>query len=114
MLAIQSYEQLLSVELLHVLRDCGAIIYGLGDEGRVAERVPTVCFNLPGVAPRAVTEAAAHAGIGIRDGHMYSPRLMQRLGLSLESGAVRVSLVHYNTVQELQRLREVLLRSRCG
>jgi selenocysteine lyase/cysteine desulfurase len=34
--------------------------------------------------------------------------------LSLESGAVRVSLVHYNTVQELQRLREVLLRSRCG
>jgi selenocysteine lyase/cysteine desulfurase len=114
MLGIQAYEQVLSVELLRALRDCGAIIYGLGDERRVAERVPTVCFNLPGVAPRAVTEAAAQAGIGIRDGHMYSPRLMKRLGLSLESGAVRVSLVHYNTVQELQRLREVLSGLRCG
>jgi selenocysteine lyase/cysteine desulfurase len=55
-----------------------------------------------------VTEAAARADIGIRDGHMYSPRLMQRLGLSKETGAVRVSLVHYNTAAEIQRLAAVL------
>jgi selenocysteine lyase/cysteine desulfurase len=52
----------------------------------------------------------ADAGIGIRDGHMYAPRLMKRLGLDPESGAARVSLVHYNTVEEIHRFRDVLLR----
>ena len=33
---------------------------------------------------------------------------MQRLGLRVDSGAVRVSLVHYNTCAELQRLGELL------
>ena len=47
---------------------------------RIAERVPTICFNMPGVLPQEVTETAARAGIGIRDGHMYAPRLMKRLG----------------------------------
>jgi cysteine desulfurase family protein (TIGR01976 family) len=112
MAAIQAYEQTLSVELLRVLHDCGAEIYGIGDARRVAERVPTVCFNMPGVAPAAVTEAAAAAGIGLRDGHMYSPRLMKRLGVPVDSGVVRVSLVHYNLPAELQRLREVLARLR--
>jgi cysteine desulfurase family protein (TIGR01976 family) len=112
MLAIQDYEQLLSVHLLRMLRECGAVIYGIADEARTTQRVPTVCFNLPGVAPQAVTEAAAAACIGIRDGHMYSPRLMKRLGLRVESGAVRVSLVHYNTLEEIGRLRAVLMKLR--
>ena len=110
MTAIRQYEQGLSRELLRVLRDCGAEIYGVWEEDRVCERVPTFCFNLPGIAPAAVTEAAAAAGIGIRDGHMYSPRLMRRLGLALESGAVRVSLAHYNTVAEVRQLGTVLSR----
>ena len=112
MTAIRRYEQGLSRELLRVLRDSGAEIYGVRDEGRLSERVPTFCFNLPGVPPAAVTQAAAAAGIGIRDGHMYSPRLMKRLGLAFESGAVRVSLAHYNTVEEVRQLGTVLSRLR--
>ncbi len=38
---------------------------------------------------------------------MCSPRLMRRLGLS-GGGAVRVSLVHYNTEAEIDRFRDVL------
>jgi len=112
MIAIQAYEQTLSLALLRVLRAGGATIYGIGSEARLSERVPTVCFNVPGVAPAEVTEAAARARIGIRDGHMYSPRLMRRLGLSIDSGAVRVSLVHYNTLAEIERFGEVLARLR--
>jgi cysteine desulfurase family protein (TIGR01976 family) len=107
--SIRRYEQTLSLELLRTLRDCGAIVYGVSDEARIDQRVPTVCFNMPGIAPARVTEILAQAGIGVRDGHMYSPRLMNRLALSAGSGAVRVSLVHYNTVEEIRRFGDVLL-----
>jgi selenocysteine lyase/cysteine desulfurase len=43
---------------------------------------------------------------------MYAPRLMRRLGLTVDGGAVRVSLVHYNTAAEIHRLGEVLARVR--
>ena len=45
----------------------------------------------------------AERGIGIRDGHMYAPRLMARLKLAMDSGAARASLVHYHTVEEVRR-----------
>ena len=108
MRAIQAYEQGLSLQLTQVLRESGAQIYGIVTEARVDERVPTFCFNMPGITPREVTETLARANIGIRDGHMYAPRLMRRLGVPVESGVARVSLVHYNTAAEIQRFGEVL------
>ena len=100
---IRAYEGLLSRELLRVLNDCGATIYGVADTKRIGERVPTVSFNLPGRAPASVTEELAKQDIGVRDGHMYAPRLMKRLGLTTASGAVRASLVHYNTLEEVHK-----------
>ena len=55
-----------------------------------------------------MTEGLARANIGIRDGHMYAPRLMKRLNVPVESGVARVSLVHYNTVQEIYRFGNAL------
>jgi cysteine desulfurase family protein (TIGR01976 family) len=106
--AIRAYEQTLSIELIRVLKAHEAVIYGIDSEARISERVPTICFNLPNVLPATVTETAARAGIGIRDGHMYAPRLMKRMNLSKETGMVRVSLVHYNTVDEIKRFAAVL------
>ena len=108
MQAILVYERSLSLEMLKLLHECNARVHGISDPARIASRVPTLAFNLPGVAPAAVTEAMARAGIGIRDGHLYCPRLMQRLGLPQESGTVRVSLVHYNTLAEIHRFGNVL------
>ena len=70
--------------------------------------MPTLCFNLPNASPVRVTEELAKQNIGVRDGHMYSPRLMKRLGLAIESGAVRASLVHYNTLEEVRRFGSAL------
>ena len=72
------------------------------------ERVPTLCFNLKTISPARVTESMADAGIGIRDGHMYTPRLMKRFGLSQDSGVVRLSAVHYNSMKEIHRFADVL------
>lgn len=109
MTAIHSYEATLSSEMLRVLHAAGATIYGIDDPARVNERVPTLCFNLPNIAPSRVTEIMAGRGIGIRDGHMYTPRLMRHLGIPLESGVVRASLLHYNTVEEIHDFGKVLL-----
>ncbi|MGH8176707.1 MAG: cysteine desulfurase-like protein [Steroidobacter sp.] len=108
MQAILAYERGLSLEMLRLLHECNAHVHGIADPARIANRVPTLAFNIAGVAPAAVTETMARAGIGIRDGHLYCPRLMQRLGLPQESGTVRVSLVHYNTVAEIHRFGNVL------
>ena len=112
MAAIRDYELVLARAMLKELEECGATIYGVADEARITERVPTFCFNIGALSPQAIVEAMAERQIGIRDGHMYAPRLMKRLGLSMDSGAVRASLVHYNTLDEVSRfgtaLREVI------
>ena len=100
--AIRHYEQTLAAAMLKVLREAGAIVYGISDPDDVAQRVPTICFNLPDVHPRDVVELMTAAGFGIRDGHMYAPKLMARLGLAMDRGCVRVSLVHYNSLEEVE------------
>ncbi|MGH9706705.1 MAG: cysteine desulfurase-like protein [Candidatus Acidiferrales bacterium] len=108
MTAIRQYEELLSAEMLRVLKDADATIYGIGEKERMSMRVPTFAFNLPRIAPAKGTEELSRAGIGVRDGHMYAPRLMNRLALANDRGVVRASLVHYNTVEEIKRFGGVL------
>ena len=106
--AIRDYEIVLAREMMKVLKGCGATIYGVADEARINERVPTFCFNIGSLSPQMIVEEMAKRDIGIRDGHMYAPRLMKRLNLSMDSGAIRASLVHYNTIEEIHRFGEAL------
>ena len=106
--AIRDYELVLAREMLAVLKGCKATIYGVTEEARIKERVPTFCFNIGKLSPQMIVEEMAEMQIGIRDGHMYAPRLMKRLNLSMDSGAIRASLVHYNTIGEIRRFGEAL------
>jgi len=102
--AVRSYEALLCIELLRALSELGGItVYGVRESSLAHRRVPTVCFNVRGVPPSTVAATLAGKGIGVRDGNMYSPRLLGRLGISPDAGAVRASLVHYNTLDEIDR-----------
>ena len=112
MLAIAEYERTLSAALLdEVTAIPGMTVHGVSDPHRLHERVPTLCFSVAGRDSAAIAAGLAAREIGVRSGHMYSPRLIERLGLS-PAGAVRASLVHYNTPAEIARfgaaLREVL------
>ena len=112
MTEIHAYEQGLTLEMLDVLSRCGATVYGIADMNRTHQRVPTLSFNLPKIAPARIAEELARRNIGVRHGHMYAPRLMKRLGLAAESGAVRASLVHYNTRQEVREFGSALAEIR--
>jgi cysteine desulfurase family protein (TIGR01976 family) len=106
--AIRDYEAQLSCAMLDALAKVEATVYGITAKELISHRTPTLCFNLHGISPAKVTEALAAQNIGVRDGHMYSPRLMKRLGLTQESGAVRASLVHYNTLEEVRQFGSAL------
>ncbi len=106
MQAIREYEMTLSQRMLAGMERNPAIrVYGLRNP---ADRTPTFCFNVEATSPADVCEKAAARGFGIRYGHLYCPRLIQRLGLSEDIGAVRASLVHYNTLPEVDAFLEVL------
>jgi cysteine desulfurase family protein (TIGR01976 family) len=107
--SIRNYEVRLSTELLKLLSQIdGVTVYGIVESESVRGRVPTFCFNLRGVNPADVSTKLAAKGIGVRDGNMYSPRLLERLGIPSETGAVRASLAHYNTLAEISRFGEEL------
>ena len=106
--AIRCYEAQLSCAMLDALANAKTTIYGIRAKDQISHRTPTLCFNLGSISPAKITEALARQNIAVRDGHMYSPRLMKRLGLAPESGAVRASLVHYNTLEEVHRFGTAL------
>jgi selenocysteine lyase/cysteine desulfurase len=106
--AVAAYERTLSAALLDaVLSIDGASVHGVTDRAELGARVPTVSFTIDGLGSSAIASELARRGVGARSGHMYAPRLMERLHL-MPGGVVRVSLVHYNTVAEVMKFREVL------
>ncbi len=109
MSSIRAYEMGLSRALLETLGEVpGLRVYGLADVRAVDRRVPTVSFTLEGWEPRAVAAALDAAGIYVWDGNYYALAVTERLGLEERGGMVRVGLVHYNTLDEVARLGEVL------
>jgi cysteine desulfurase family protein (TIGR01976 family) len=98
---IAAYERALSAKLLDEMESVpGVAVHGVTDRDRLHDRVPTLCFTVEGHAASDIAEGLAAREVGVRSGHMYSPRLMARMGL-LPGGVVRASLVHYNTVTEI-------------
>jgi cysteine desulfurase family protein (TIGR01976 family) len=109
MSAIREYERSLSREWLTQMAEVdGVVVHGMTDASAVSDRVPTLSFTVRGVASSAIADALAARGVGVRSGHMYSPRVIARLGLMPE-GVVRASLVHYNTSDEIARFRDALV-----
>src|SRR5437867_3304734 len=106
MQAIRNYEMTLSDRMLRGLEKTPSVrVYGLR---KPPDRTPTFCFTVKGISPAAVCENVGRRGYAVRYGHLYCPRLIGRLGLSEDSGAVRASLVHYNTADEIDGFLEAL------
>jgi cysteine desulfurase family protein (TIGR01976 family) len=74
-------------------------------------RVGTISFVHDAKSSREITDIVDGSGIAIRHGHMYAYHLCEALGMDPEDGVARVSLVHYNTPEEIDRLIRVLDRA---
>lgn len=75
---------------------------------RDSTRVPTIAFRLEGRRSGDVARAMDEFGIAIRFGDFHSRRLVEDLGEDREDGVIRVSMVHYNTLDQVDRLTAAL------
>ncbi|MGE5286168.1 MAG: cysteine desulfurase-like protein [Micromonosporaceae bacterium] len=101
--AIAPYERSLGQRFLDGISS-DVTVYGLPG---MAGRVPTFLINVGGVAAAEVARRLADARIGVwAHDSWYSLNLYRRLGYPDES--VRVGFIHYNTVEEVDRLVEAL------
>ncbi len=102
--AFAEQEERLAERLLAWLRDRANVTIHGEQTGDRERRVPTISFTVAGVAPEAVVRAVDPHGIGIRHGDFYAKGLVQALGVAERGGVIRVSMVHYNTEAEVDRL----------
>lgn len=102
--AFERHEDTLAERLLGYLRGKKAVrIIGLNG-ATAGGRVPTISFMVAGRMSESIVRHVDQFGIGIRFGDFYARRLIESLGLDAQGGVVRVSMAHYNTAQEIDRL----------
>jgi cysteine desulfurase family protein (TIGR01976 family) len=103
------YERGLMVRLMDGLQSIpGLRIFGMPDEARFGERCSTLSFRLGEHNPTDIAKFLGERGIFTWDGNFYALNLSERLGVEEKGGVLRVGLVHYNTVEEVERLLAVL------
>jgi cysteine desulfurase family protein (TIGR01976 family) len=73
-----------------------------------ARRTSTLSFVVDGHTPAAVAEHLARRRVSVWNGDNYAYELMGRFGLQDSGGAVRASLVLYNTAADVDRLLEAV------
>lgn len=107
--AIRDYEHELTERLIGgVQKIPGITLYGIRDLSRLNERTPTIAVRAEGRTPLELAKALGEAGIFTWEGNYYAINLTERLGLEDKGGMLRIGLVHYNTVEELDRMLAVL------
>ncbi|KAH9044128.1 PLP-dependent transferase [Lactarius hengduanensis] len=104
-------ESALCERLLGFLRGHAPRVRIVGDAHNGSSRAPTISFVVQDILSRDIVRACDATGtIGIRYGHFYAHTLVDELvpKIDINDGVVRVSLVHYNTVDEVDRIIDVL------
>ncbi|KAK6497791.1 hypothetical protein TWF481_012194 [Arthrobotrys musiformis] len=107
---IKSQEEVLSKTFIDwVLSRPDTTLYGTKQTSS-EKRVPVLSFSVKGWGSKDLVEAVEKEDprYGIRWGHFYAKRLIDSFGLEKpEEGIVRVSLLFYNTVEEVEGLIKV-------
>jgi len=100
-----AYERTLVTRLIEgLLAIPGLRFFGITDPKRFQERCSTVSFRLAKGTPTDAATFLGQRGIFTWDGNFYALNLTERLGVEKLGGVLRVGLVHYNTVEEVERL----------
>ena len=71
------------------------------------DRAPTVAVALQGAAEAVASRLARH-GVNCWGGDFYAVRPLEAMGVDLERGVLRMSLTHYTSAEDVERLIKAL------
>jgi selenocysteine lyase/cysteine desulfurase len=107
--AIHEHERALLERIISGLKRIpGLGIYGITDPARFDERCGTIALRIEGHTPLALATKLGERGIFTWDGNYYALNLTEHLDVEKSGGFLRIGLVHYNTVEEVDRLLAAL------
>jgi selenocysteine lyase/cysteine desulfurase len=103
------YERTLLTRLLEGLKTIPSVkVYGITDPKRFGERCSTISLRMGEHHPTEIAKFLGDRGIFTWDGNFYAMNLSERLGVEPKGGVLRIGLVHYNTMEEVDRLLNAL------
>ncbi len=109
---IHAYEQALIERLLNGLQVINGVrVYGITDRYDWEKRVATISIRKEGTTPLELATALGEQNIFAWDGNFYAQALSERLGVEPSGGLLRLGMVHYNTLDEVDRCLEVIERT---
>jgi len=104
-----AYERRLISRLIDGLQSISGVrIYGITDSDRFEERCSTLSLRIGNHNPTNIAAFLSERGIFTWDGNYYALNLTERLGVESQGGLLRIGLVHYNTMDEVERLLAAL------
>jgi cysteine desulfurase family protein (TIGR01976 family) len=107
--ATVAYERTLLTRLVAGLLEIRNLkFFGITDPARFAERCSTISLRIGDHNPTEIATFLGDRGIFTWDGCFYALNLTERLGVQDSGGLLRVGLVHYNTMDEVERLLAAL------
>jgi cysteine desulfurase family protein (TIGR01976 family) len=111
--AIHEHERSLMERLMAGLANIpGTKIYGITDPARFHQRCGTLAVRIDGHTPLELATKLGERGFFTWDGNYYALNLTEHLDVEKSGGFLRIGLVHYNTMDEvdclLAALREIV------
>ena len=103
-----AHEAALAERLLGFLRGHPKVRVIGPSSSDASARVPTVAFVVEGRQASEIPPLLDAHKLATRSGDFYARRAIEALGLAEGEGLVRVSMVHYNTLAEVDRLVRAL------
>ena len=71
-------------------------------------RAPTIAFTSKNVSSKNFSDFLVQNNIATRNDNFYAWRCLEALGIDRDDGVIRLSLVHYNSIEEVNKLIKIL------
>ena len=71
-------------------------------------RAPTISFTIDGLTSKEASDRLIKEGIATRNDNFYAWRCLKALGINTDDGVIRTSMVHYNSLNDVDNLIKAL------
>ncbi len=107
--AIHAHERRMMEKMIAgLLAIPGLKLYGISEPRRFEHRCATIVVRIEGHTPLELATKLGERGFFTWDGNYYALNLTEQLDVERLGGFLRIGLVHYNTMEEVERLLAAL------